>query len=665
MMTGSRLSAPEGCGELVNGVAYHFLISDGGSNRVRLVEFDERGTRATLVTMSRLRFEAALEAGELVEMDVQAHPPWLDEAAGIENSWRESRRVNPKERYEDKVNRRLLAIAELVPRSAEILASDNPEAIINAHAKNYEPKQHPGRLRLWFFSYLVFGKSKWALLPSLHRIGTWDRSNKIVKKLGRPPRFGKNSGFPITPEMKEKILKGFLEFKRAHKTQDDIYGAALRKTFGCQVREGMRGREFFHPEGKSFPSPFQFWDWVKKQTDPASLARDLKGPSSARARSGDKGSFSAQLCNLNQLVEYDGFYPSEKISGIIEGAALDAFCVVRAVCVVSGAIVGIGFAKGRESMEAYRMALFSAAVDKVKYCELFGVTITPDQWPSVGLSSRLVFDRGPAAHMEAEEAIEWLSRLELTPVHSGQSKATVESSHPRDKQTNDQASYIHSGLNLVEMARREVRRTIKDNETSDAKSHMTEEMWLQEFAPTPLNVWKYLDERGRNSGSLMPFEQAVREFLIPLPATIRNDGVYFYGRKYNSRSLIDTGVFDRIARNGVIRVKAYSITMCVRHIWIEIEGELFELSFVYTASTKPGSADISLEDLQVINEARLRAQAIRRHEKVAIEQQHKTTFEEETGKDWDAGVKKLGRPSKDSIAQRDLEDQKRLMGIKS
>ncbi|MGY3258719.1 transposase [Pseudomonas chlororaphis] len=665
MMAGSRLIAPQGCGELVKGKEYHFLISDGGCNRVRLVEFDENGSSARLHTMTRLRFEAALEDGEIVETGSHDYPPWLAAAAGIETKWRESSRISPKQSYEEKVDDRLMKIAELIPKSAEILASDDPEADINAHARAFKPRQNPARIRLWFFTYLVFGQTKWSLMPRLKECGKWDRTERTDKKLGRPSGHGQSHGYPITPDMKEKILDGFSKHKGVEKTKDDIYGDSLRNTFGCRTREGSAGKEFYHPGGEPFPSFTQFWNWVKKLTEPAPLAKAMKGPSAARAKSGDIGSFAQMVGNLNQLLEFDGYYPSEKISGIIEGAPLDSFCVVRAVCALSGAVVGIGFARDRENLEAYRMALFCIAVGKAKYCELFGIDIKPEEWPCLGLSSKMIFDRGPAVHMNVSEAKEWLGRLEATPTHSGQSKATVESSHPRDKQFKDEPVYAHSGLNLVEMSRREIRRVIKDNETSDASGRMDGDMWLEGFSPTPLNIWKYHDALGRNHGINVSFEQAVREFLTPMPAVIRKGGVYFHGRKYNSKSLTNTGIFDRVAQNGVISVIAYSMTMCVRHIWIEVEGSLHELSFVYTASTRPGSGDISLEDLQFINESRLQAQAKRRNEKVAIEQHHYQEFEKETGKEWHAGVRMLGRPAKSPEAQRDIDDQRRLLGNKS
>lgn len=664
MMAGSRLIAPQGCGELVKGKEYHFLISDGGCNRVRLIEFDEKGSSAKLHTMTRLRFEAALEAGEIVETGSHDYPPWLAAAAGIETKWRESRRVSSKRSYEEIVDGRLLRIVELIPKRAEILASDDPEAVINAHARASKPRQHPARIRLWFFTYLVFGQTKWALMPRLDGCGKWDRSEKTNKKLGRPSGQGQNHGYPITPDMKEKILTAFSKHSRVDKTKDDIYGDSLRKTFGCRTRQGSAGKEFYHPDGEPYPSFNQFWNWVQRLTNPSALAQAMKGPSAARAKSGDIGSFAQMIGNLNQRLEFDGYYPEEKISGFIEGAPLDSFCVVRAVCALSGAVVGIGFARGRESLEAYRMALFCIAIGKVKYCKLFGMNIKSEEWPCEGLSSQMIFDRGPGVHIDVSGAKEWLGRLEITPTHSGQSKATVESSHPRDKKFKDQQAHVHSGLNLVEMSRREIRRVIKDNETSDASDRMDEDMWLEGFSPTPLNVWKYHDALGRNHGIKMSPEEAVREFLTPMPAVIREKGVYLFGRKYNSKGLTDTGVFDRVAGGRVIHATAYTMTMCVRHIWIEVEGKLYELSCVFTASTRRGSADISLEDLQYINESRLGAQAKRRNEKIAIDQHHYQEFENETGKSWHAGVRKPGRPAKSLETQRDLDDQRRLVGNK-
>jgi hypothetical protein len=160
----------------------------------------------------------------------------------------------------------------------------------------------------------------------------------------------------------------------------------------------------------------------------------------------------------------------------------------------------------------------------------------------------------------------------------------------------------------------------------------------------------------------MPFDQAVRAFLTEHPATVQKDAVYFYGRKYRSQALIDTRVFDRVARGGVIKVAAYALTMCVRHIWVEVEGLLYELDFVRTASTPEGSADISLYELQAIDEMRRMGRTALLHEKPAIQQDFKNRFKKDTGEEWDSGQRKLGRPAKGGAALRDTADFNRFRG---
>lgn len=136
------------------------------------------------------------------------------------------------------------------------------------------------------------------------------------------------------------------------------------------------------------------------------------------------------------------------------------------------------------------------------------------------------------------------------------------------------------------------------------------------------------------------------------PVTIRKDAVYFYGRKYRSAALIDTHVFDRVARSGVIKTTVFALTMCVRHIWIELDGLLYELDFMSTATTPEGSVDISLSALKEIDKMRREAAADLRDEIPAIQQEYRDRFKKDTGEDSDSGQRKQGRPIKDGAARR-------------
>lgn len=672
MIVGSRIKAPEGFRGLEKGVIYHFLSSDSVRNRVRFVQFTDgkSGVQANLLAVSRVEFEEALEAGSLIEQtEGEIYPPWLEPLQGISISELERRRVSKKKTYLEMVDSRYLAIAELVGKRKEILAADNPNTIINAHAKRQSPEQNAQRLRFWFYAYIIFGADKWVLRPAFHNIGRWDREEKAeTTKLGRPSKRGKSHGFSVTAAMKKQILDGYIKYRSVDKTENEIYNEVITNKFGCIALEDKADNvSFIQPDGKPYPSFPEYRYWIEKLTRDKrrERERERKGKNKARAESGSAGSFAEHLFNLLQRVEFDGYNIDEKLSGITEGSAVDAFCVVRAVCGLSGAVVGIGFSHGKENMEAYRMCLFSMAINKVKFCELFGIPIRSSEWPCVGLSDNIVFDRGPGAGLPCEPEITWLGTFELAPTYSGQSKATVESSHPRKRKNLDQPKYFHSSLNFVEMAKREILQVLKDNRSSDASDRLDEELYLLGFTPTPLNIWKYYDGRGRSSAINMPFDEAVRRFLTPHPASIKKDAVYFYGRKYRSVELMDTGVFDRVARDGRIPVTAYAITMCVRHIWIEHEGVLFKLDVVGKASSRPGSADICLKELMEIYEAKLEAFASARDERRAVDQHYKDRFRENTGKDWNSGREKIGRAVKDAAAKRDAADYRRLMGKKS
>ena len=669
MRAGSRIIASEGFQSLSQGAIYHFLISDGQRNRVRLIEFMDGGSQigTHLIELSRIVFEEAVENGFLQEDGLaDSTPPWLVPLAGVAIEHLENRRSSTRETYEQKVNKRFAAISSLVARRDEIFASDDPDALINAEAKSQRPHQNAARLRLWFYTYVVFGQTKWALLPPLHRIGAWNREGSTrTKKLGRPSRKGRQHGYRCDTVMQQKILKGFLSYKSPHKTQNKIYSEILTREFCCvSTKKSGQAVEYRHPEGKPFPSFPQFKYWISKMISPKELNIALKGRHGARAKSGSEGSFSDSVINVNQRVEFDGYNISEKLSGLTEHSAIDSFCVVRAVCALSGMILGIGFSEGKENMAAYRMAIYSMACDKVRYCAQYGLEISADEWPNAGLSGEIVLDRGPAAGYEVEPEIHWLKSVELTPVYSGQSKATVESSHPRDKKPLGQPSHFHSKLDFVQMAKREIIAVLKANHTSDATRRMDEEMILAGIKPTPHDIYTYWSMRGRDSSIGMPFDKAVRQFLDVRPAAIRKDAVYFYGRKYRSRALENTGIFDLVARQGVINTSAYVLIMCVRHIWIEVKGVLFELDFVRTARTSFGTIDISLRDLQEIDQIRRGRAADHRDEQPAHDQHFEDRFKQNTGEDWYAGKRKIGRPSKSGAAMRDADDFNRFRGAK-
>lgn len=611
--------------------------------------------QANLVTITRIDFESALEQGLLIEVqDGYLGPSWLQAIWDKPLSYILESQAKRKLNDRDIAERRYMAIKELDDRAEEILSSESPNSLIIKHAKAQKPQLNTTRLKFWFYSYIVFGRQIKALMPVYHRIGHWDRDAnvEISKKRGRPSRVkGLHSGFNVNPVMREKILHGFMRNKGDHKTLDVIYRETLEREFEC--RSLGKGKGWVNSTGEPYPSFSQFRDVLFKRSDRATLDRDLMGKELARSRSGSMGSFSAKLINVNQRVELDGFNPAEKVSGLEENSAQNAFCWVRAVCGLSGAIVGIGFANANETLEAYRMCLFSMAVPKVRFCELFGVSIKSHEWPCYGLPPDMVVDRGPGSALPCFDQIKWLKAFELPPSYSGQSKAAVESSHPRTRRNHGKPKHFQTAYSFVDMAKRAILQVLKDNLLSDGSSRMSEELVAARIEPNPAAIWAYYSDRGRDSGCGMSFAEAARAFLSPHTATIERDAVYFLRRKYNSKQLIETGVFDRAARHGKIRVNTYALNMCLRHIWIEYEGELLELDVVIPAGAAPGSRDISLNELSNLNETLLDLKAIARSQKSAIEQELEDRFFKVSGHKWSDGKWKYGPVKRTAASRRD------------
>ncbi|WP_256585657.1 MULTISPECIES: transposase [unclassified Pseudomonas] len=414
-------------------------------------------------------------------------------------------------------------------------------------------------------------------------------------------------------------------------------------------------------------SPFHrlinLYIWVKKQIDPKQLNIALRGEYGTREISGSEGSFDDKILNVYQRVEFDGYYFNEKLQGLTEGSAVDGYCVVRARCVGSGYILGTGFSEGKENMAAYMATLFCMAIGKVKYCELFGLTIDANEWISEGLCSGIVLDRGPAAMFESGPKVNWLNSVELTPTFSGQSKATIESSHPKKKGIKGKPTHHHSNHNFVQMAKREILRAVKDNH-SLGKINLEDELVLAGVAPTPHGVFSYRSELGRSSAITMNFDTAVRTFLVSHPVTIRKDAVYLYGRKYRSKELVDTGLFDSVARYGVIETNAYVLTMCVRHIWLDIKGHLYQLDVIRTVRSAAGLEDITLNDLQQIDKMRQEGYSAHRRQAAARGQYFMDRHEEAVGLEWHGGQTKSGAAPRGAAYKQDMEDYNTFRGAK-
>ncbi len=689
---GTQLEAPEGFGPLEKGVTYHFLRSSPKACRVLLIHFAIRPAKEAihksaqrpkkmvtptplpvLTALERGEFETAILSKQIRHCEVQnTMPPWLLGLEGKNLLQLDGLRSKYVKTHADRVEEKVDYIYPLVREFDDILEAADPDFVLNMRARSCVPKQNETRLRLWFYTYMLFGMNRQALHYPTHRIGRWSRDTNTPQcKQGRPHKYlGKQHGFNTSKEMKEKIHRGWRRETGLGIQMTDIYIKVMKKDFGCstrQITEGSQKRKvLWHPDGKPFPSTGAFVYHVLKEFGSDAVQLAMYGYVRVRSKLLPSiGPFTEYVWQLMQVTERDAYSVGDLARGLIEGNPLPPLYVVRLRDTASGLITGIGFSQGGERASAYRMALFCEAIPKSKFCELFGLAMEEWRWPSHGNSPRNIQDRGAGCTEDAFSRIVYYEPVvkESPPSHAGQSKAVIESTNPKTK-TNDEApGYFASSMRTFELVRREIFRVWKDNDTFHVRSRIPPDLADKVSRPTPLGVWVALDELGRNDAVEMTFEDAVRAYLSKAKATLSSDGVAFHGMHYRSDALDAVNGRRMVSGKQTIDVEVYVLDACVRHIWIDLHAQLIELDLQVAIPVGNEVLYMSLEELKQFEVFVDRQDSFHDEHRTAVTMEIYELFKQATGLDWDAGARKSGQPKRGGpAAMREAAEAKRAMG---
>lgn len=665
MLIGTRITAPNGLGSLPKDVPHHFLINHATTERVLLARFDWTGKgtpKAIVIAMDRADFEAATVQGEIRPTEQQpTMPPWLTALEGENLGLRDSERNRPKQLHSARIDHRLLLISRALDDLPKILASDDVMKTLNRYAREAIPPQNEARFRLWVLTYVCFGRNFWSLLPPFHLAGAWDRKRLAPKKMGAPSlAYGVGHGYGMSEEMAGLCDMAYIKCMKVGKPIKGIYEEAMRKVFGCVPVMGKSKRmAYSHPLGKPFPSLRQFRYQIEKSFGLATIQKNRYGSARHRNRMAPVvGNYSSDVANLMEKVEADGYHTDERPKGYLEGSVLEPICVVVARDILSGMKLGIGFSFGAEHGAAYRMMLFCMAVPKDYFCRLWGLKFDQQDWPSQGLPPHYKVDLGPGSSLKLVEGDAKPAIRNLVEPWSGQSKATNESSHPRKTKLEGQPTYFETSYTPVDLCRREITNLITYNHTADMSARMEIDRELVLVPPTPTDIWNHYDSRGRNSGQCMSVDNAVRSYLTPRTLKCTKAGVFWNERRYDSNELRASGLLNKIARTGgkEVPVQAYTMDLCVRHVWIEVERQLLLLDAQLKIREDEELLYLSCTELEQWLEARATLASKRREHVPATTTHYILSFESQTGRKWQQGQRRYGRPKKDASSRQEILD---------
>lgn len=659
MHIGTQLTAPNGWGDLEKNERYYF--SGTHENQVLIVSFfiHKGDWRVSLRHVPSETFEDALAGSSkkiVRPQDQYALPPWLYLMEEVDfDSHEEMRYKKKKRKYIETVKTRKMAIEPLLERQSEILASNNPLAQIAKIGRECLPKHHPHRLQLWFFAFILHGKNDWALNASQDSIGKWNRADMKygLKKFGRTYKEkGSEYGWSSLHFL-QKVEKTYLSYCRQYKSMMSIYNHAMLDDFGCEVQQHDGGRRsIYQPNNQPYPSYSQFRQIVVNSFGLDAVQTAVYGHIRMRNRATvNKGNYVDQFKNLLESIEVDAYRCDDRPHAAFSDEAMPALIVARAICVKTGAIVGVGFSFGGEKREAYRSMLLCMALPKSLVAKIYGIPKKMLDWPMSGMSPSMLSDRGPAGFESLLDDLE-----EKIPIKSGapsyqpRSKPFVEGSNPKSILQQGSPSFTLSDHDLPAMMRREIMRAVKQNRSKDISSHLSEEE-IVEFnrlglAATPQAYWGYLSDRLRTSGYSMLPNQAIKAFCKPVRLEVDGTGVLLHRRHYSSENFRSEGLHAQAVRVHAKGIKGYCIPLATRYIWMEFAGKLLELEALKSGSANGEDYFIPLSVLEDLGKALAELQSRTRKSGRAANIEVEQEFKELTGKAWDAGTSRSGTPKR-------------------
>jgi len=406
--------------------------------------------------------------------------------------------------------------------------------------------------------YWQQGQTPNALLPNYKNSGGKGKKRKATdKKLGRPRKYTPGVGAVVDDEV-ERLFRTTIDkywlkdteisFSYLHRRFKDSYEAYYPDVPEEEIPSKWQMQHFYKRE---YVKP----DSLEKRTNRIKYNKDVR-PLDSTANTGVLGPGSR--------YEIDATIADIYLVSDSERANIVGRPIVYLVKDVFSRMVA-GFYVGFEnaSYVAAVQALTTAMTDKVSLCAEFGLDITSEQWPTVGLPGAILADRGELLGHQIESLESNFSiRIENTPPYRGDAKGIVE----RNFRTL-QAEFKpfapgvvgktmvrkHGGRDYrldAKLTVREFKTIILSSILMHNRFHVLEKYDREpdmpaDFEMTPLSLWNWGIQH-RTGRLRVASEEAIRISLLPrTKATVSELGISVFGVYYTSQEVLEQGWLHR------------------------------------------------------------------------------------------------------------------------
>lgn len=546
------------------------------SQKYILVETDDRDYMVSRNVRSLLR-----------DKFIELHRAGTLQVASIRPLKRPSRRVSGKSEtgnLSPEATARRTKLSGLYEKRLEILSAPKPADVCNEIARSARLNQT--FTRALFFRWAAYGFDDIALEPTYGKRKSKDTQCSTKRKPG--PKVADSSitpeGWPYDPAWEPKMLAGWKKYAVAPTTRHQIHSRTLVHMFGCTVDTSKKPTQIFHSEGVSFPNEQQFTRFIKRKLGKSAYNSGLHGAQTIRNHpTSSPETVQQYVTNLLQEVHWDAQVLAERPGDLLDTSRPGKPIIrVVATCTACGGDVGVGYDYGGESRWAYLMALLSLCMPKSEFGDLFGVEILDEHWPAIGVMMKVRGDRGPAIARQVTEVVsdvlnvwqQWCASYD--PI----GKAVAEAAHYKQPIPEGAPQVNHVYRTPLEIIRDDLRKTEKRFRSADM-SHRIESLNQAKRigAGTPLTIWQDLKRRGLYVGQMFPLEKIIPLTVPRHEVTIRGDGVHLGAQRFLSQQLKDSQLLDS-AEGCAIKGYAYALHMVTKHIWLEYDGSLMQLTAV-------------------------------------------------------------------------------------
>lgn len=650
---GTQLCVDQAYKCLIPDIRYYYL---GPWNRTSaiLAFFHEDGEywRVANIRLDREEFEILVSPDIRIlrccETQLQ-RPQWMaDHQSTNFNEIEEQRYKSKKVSHEDRVVAKIASLGAALIDQILILATEDPRRALAPYAK--EAGVHPYRFETQYFAYILHGKDRWTLMTRWFGNGQWNREAK-GKKFGRKALARNYSfNFPLTTSLRAKIIAFAMSSKDSFISFTDFHDKLLIN-LGCSRIIFNGCNLVYHEKNEPFPSRGQAYRTVfEALTDEEYASLFSRSKSVRPKRPYNLGNFTNQFaCNL-EAIESDGFYVKDVLKSFISERPTAKMVVVRTICSTTSCRVGVGFSIGGEKKEAYRTAFYCMVAPRDFLEKLFGLDSgSLKNWVSGGLSAFSTTDRGPAAWGILAQELEATPPLQtIAPTQEPLSKALSEASHPRHHDNALDHTYRESALTVAGVMKRELLRAARDNESSDIGPRLSDVMRAEFHAlglpTTPQGFWTYNKMKGRDAGdSTMSHHEAVRTFWSKITVKLCRDGVMHRDSPYRSQELIDSGIMENLALSQQTELNAYALACAVGYLFIEVQGQLIEVTRVHRLRLNDDDYSQTEEELSESQRNASVLRSERRNEAVAVRLAYNLEAVAQTGDAIDGGRTRHGR----------------------